>query len=145
MRSYKRNVERAEMEAANRRLLLSKRRKSIVSIELPELALASPADVKLDNAITAASATSDVVFAGDKCCRLSSDEFSFSRCFSNGCCDVVKYNFRFVDLKVKFEFLFRFFFLLCFYVSPVWFLRKEIKIHRERKSRNGSSKECRLI
>ncbi|MBA0586667.1 hypothetical protein Gorai_017400, partial [Gossypium raimondii] len=101
MRSYKRSVERAEMEASKKRLLLSKRRKSVVSIELQELALASPADVELDNAITAASATSDVVFAGDKCCRLSHDEFSFSSCFSNGCCDVVKDSLRFVDLKAK--------------------------------------------
>ncbi|PPR91800.1 hypothetical protein GOBAR_AA28880 [Gossypium barbadense] len=101
MRSYKRSVERAEMEASKKRLLLSKRRKSVVSIELQELALASPADVELDNAITAASATSDVVFAGEKCCRLSSDEFSFSSCFSNGCCDVVEDSLRFVDLKSK--------------------------------------------
>ncbi|TYI95047.1 hypothetical protein E1A91_D02G249700v1 [Gossypium mustelinum] len=101
MRSYKRSVERAEMEASKKRLLLSKRRKSVVSIELQELALASPADVELDNAITAASATSDVVFAGDKCCRLSHDEFSFSSCSSNGCCDVVKDSLRFVDLKAK--------------------------------------------
>ncbi|KAK8311419.1 hypothetical protein V6Z12_D02G249400 [Gossypium hirsutum] len=101
MRSYKRSVERAEMEASKKRLLLSKRRKSVVSIELQELALASPADVELDNAITAASATSDVVFAGDKCCRLSHDEVSFSSCFSNGCCDVVKDSLRFVDLKAK--------------------------------------------
>ncbi|TYH33211.1 hypothetical protein ES332_D13G042900v1 [Gossypium tomentosum] len=93
MRNCKRSAEAAEMEASSTSFSLSKRRKTVGSLELQELELTSP-DIELgttrilSNSLNkpiylATSSGSCGVLAGDMCSGLFSGNSSASRCSSN--------------------------------------------------------------